>query len=99
MYIIRITEVIKKIKEYYEIIKADIIRTLSGTKAESTLPFDLEDLERIVRCVLPDIVKYYEEKRSLKSESEISAPLTNGAVLSDNKHAENLQSDKGGIKI
>ena len=95
MYIIRITEVIKKIKEYYEIIKADIIRTLNGTKAESTLPFDLEDLERIVRCVFPDIVKYYEEKR----KPEVSAPLTNDAVLSDNKDAENLQPDKGGLKI
>ncbi len=95
MYIIRITEVVKKIKEYYEIIKADVIKTLSGTKAECTLPFDLEDLERIVRCVFPDIVKYYEEKR----KPEVSAPLTNDAVLSDNKDAENLQSDKGGIKI
>lgn len=95
MYIIRITEVIKKIKEYYEIIKADFIKTLSGTKAECTLPFDLEDLERIVRCVFPDIIKYYEEKR----KPEASVPLTNDAVLSDNKDAENLQSDKGGIKI
>ena len=95
MYIIRITEVIKKIKEYYEIIKADIIRTLSGTKAESTLPFDLEDLERIVRCVFPDIIKYYEEKR----KPEASVPLTDDAVLSDNKNAENLHHDKGGIKI
>lgn len=59
------------------------------------MPFDLEDLERIVRCVFPDIIKYYEEKR----KPEASAPLTNDAVLSDNKDAENLQSDKGGIKI
>ena len=93
--IIRIIELAKKIKEYYEIIKADIIRTLSGTKAECTLPFDYDVLERIVRCVFPDIVKYYEEKR----KPEVSAPLTNDAVLSDNKDTENLQSDKGGIKI
>lgn len=97
--IIRIIELVKKTKKYYEIIKADFIRTLSGTKAECTLPFDLDDLERIVRCVFPDIVKYYEEKRSLKSEPEVSAPLTDDAVLSDNKDAENLQPDKGGIKI
>ena len=96
MYIIIITEVIKKIKEYYEIIKADIIRTLSGTKAESTLPFDLEDLERIVRCVFPDIIKYYEEKR----KPEASVPLTNDIVLSDNKDTEkSVSENKGGIKI
>ena len=63
------------------------------------MPFDLEDLERIVRCVVPDIVKYYEEKRSLKSESEVSVPLTDDTVLSDNNDAENLHHDKGGIKI
>ena len=50
--IIRIIEWIKKIKEYYETIKADVLKILSGTKAECTLSFDLEDLERIVRCVL-----------------------------------------------
>ena len=97
--IIRIIEWIKKIKEYYKIIKADVLKTLSGTKAECTLPFDLEDLERIVRCIFPDIVKYYEEKRSLKNESEVSVPLTNDTVLSDNNDAENLHHDKGGIKI
>ena len=95
MCIIKFLEAVKKIKEYYEIIKADIIKTLSGTKADCTLPFDYDVLERIVRCVLPDIVKYYGEKR----KPEVSAPLTDEAVLSDNKDAENLQSDKGGIII
>lgn len=94
--IIRIIELAKKIKEYCEIIKADVIKTLSGTKAECKLPFDYDVLERIVRCVFPDIVKYYEEKR----KPEISAPLTNDAILSDNNDTEKSTSEnKGGIKI
>lgn len=94
--IIRIIELAKKIKEYYKIIKADVIKTLSGTKAECTLPFDYDVLERIVRCVFPDIVKYYEEKR----KPEVSVPLTNDVVLSDNKDTEKSATEnKGGIKI
>lgn len=94
--IIRIIKWIKKIKEYYEIIKADFIKTLSGTKAECTLPFDYDVLERVVRCVFPDIVKYYEEKR----KPEVSAPLTDDAILSDNEGVEKSTSEnKGGIKI
>ena len=71
MCIIKFLEAVKKIKEYYETIKADFIKTLSGTKAECTLPFDYDVLERIVRCVFPDIVKYYEEKR----KPEVSVPV------------------------
>lgn len=98
--IIRIIELAKKIKEYHEIIKADVIRTLSGTKAECALPFDYDVFERIVRCVFPDIVKYYEEKRKTTSEPEVSAPLTNNAVSSDNEGAEkSAPENKGGIKI
>lgn len=89
-FIIRITKVVKKIKRYYEIIKADVIKTLSGTKAECALPIDFDDLERIVLCVIPDIVKYYEEKRNNKSEAEAFVPLTNDTVLTDNEGAENL---------
>ena len=65
MYIIRITEVIKKIKEYYEIIKADIIKILSGTKAECTLPIDTDALENFVRCVWYDITEFFSKEENV----------------------------------
>ena len=82
MYIIRITEVIKKIKEYYEIIKADFIRTLSGTNAECTLPIDTYALENFVRCVWYDITEFFSKEenvincRQQKPENADTAPLT-----------------------
>lgn len=82
MFIIRITEVIKKIREYYEIIKADFIRTLSGTKAECTLPIDTYALENFVRCVWYDITEFFSKEenvincRQQKPENADTAPLT-----------------------
>ena len=80
----------------------DVIRENMGLKnktdttVECTLSLDFEELERIVRCVFPDIVKYYEEKR----KPEMSASLTDDAVLSDNDGAEKTVSEtEGGIKI
>ena len=82
MFIIRITEVIKKIKEYYEIIKADVIKTLSGTKAECTLPIDTYALENFVRCVWYDITEFFSKEenvincRQQKPENADTVPLT-----------------------
>ena len=95
MFIIRILKVFETLKKFYETLKTDFIKVLSSTKAECTLPIDFDDLEKIARCIFPDIIKYYEEKR----KPEASVPLTDDAVLSDNKGAENIQHDKGGIKI
>lgn len=103
--IIRIIELAKKIKEYYEIIKADIIRTLSGTKAECTLPIDTDELEIFVRCIWSDIRAFFSKEeniqncRQVKPEKTESAHLTQEPDLSDNKVAENLQPNKGGTKI
>ena len=68
-----------KILTLYRKRKADFIRIICGTKAECTILKDA--LETIARCILPDIIKYYEEKRSKeKSESETLTHLTKEAV-------------------
>lgn len=103
--IIRIIELAKKIKEYYEIIKADIIRTLSGTKAECTLPIDTDELEIFVRCIWSDIRAFFSKEENMqncrqpKPEKTESAHLTENPALSDNRDTEKLQSDKGEIRI
>ena len=104
-YIIRIIELVKKIKEYYEIIKAEVIRTLSGTKAECTLPIDTDELEIFVRCIWSDIRTFFSKEENIqncrlpKPEKTESAHLTESPALSDNKDTEILQSYKGEIKI
>lgn len=59
-------------------IKIIFTECLNSTKGEWTVP--VEALETIARCVLPDIIKHYEEKRDIKkSDSEPSAHLTKEA--------------------
>lgn len=50
-----------------------------NTNGELEIPVDA--LEMIVRCVLPDIIKYYEIKRSSENDNSSSlAHLTKEAV-------------------
>lgn len=63
----------------YREFKARVGEILNSTIAECTIPYDA--LETIARCILPNIIKYYEEKRDKeKCESEELTHLTEKAV-------------------
>lgn len=66
------------LKLFCKAIKVLCSRIMESYCAECTIP--AEALETIARCVMPDIIKYYEEKRNEKSEPEPLTHLTKEAV-------------------
>lgn len=67
------------LKLVYRAIKVLFSRIMQNCSAECTIPEDA--LETIARCVLPDIVKYFEDKfNKEKCEHDESAHLTKQAV-------------------
>ena len=70
---------ITNIVNSYKAFKTYFIRVMSDKKAECVIPTDT--LETIARCLLPDIMRYYEDKRNEeKSASESFTHLTKEAV-------------------